>query len=502
MAQDNYPQTPTDADLSKTPELEGKDTFPYALHRSRINTYDYYEKLFMGEHFSAFSIKINNNMYGKEYEKIRYVVVNFAGLITRIIADLLFIEPPKIQMPDGGDQAWVDEFVKENNLRTQNYESALTNSYLGDSLFKFRINKRRATDTVPTVIVEEITPKIWFPEPNPYNIKAEPEKTELAWKVGINGKEYLRKEIHTPGLITNELWLLDGTTIKMKVGLDALGEAGLNDTQEIKIKDPVIIHIPNFRPGSRFFGVSDYYDLDTLFYAINNRLSKIDNILDKHSDPILSVPDGILDEEGKVKREALGLFSRPKDATNTSDPAYITWDASLESGFSEIENLIKLAGMVSDTAPALLGLDTSGQAESGRALKYKLIRTIAKAQRKQLYYTIGLANIIYTAQKLAKAYDVGVGDKNLKLKGEPMRPEIVWADGLPADMSELIDVETKRIDAGLSSTAESIMRLDDVDEKTAADRAKKIKDENALDLPTMNPKSDFPPKNTPTPPGK
>lgn len=473
--------------LKNTSEAIAKEvnrqTFPYPDDQVRLTNYTFYERLFWGNHFDAFNVKMESKEYGKVYARLKFIVANFPGLISKVVADMLFIEPPKIKMPEGGDQEFVDALVRANKLRMQWYESALDNSYFGDTGFKLRIGPRRPNEE-STVIIENQTPKVYFPLYDPFNMKGEPKEHELAWAVRIGDKEYLRKEIHTHEVIRNELWLLEAGQIKEQVSL-ALFDNSLSDAEYIKGGQPLVIHIPNWRAGNRWNGVSDYFDLETLFYAIDNRMTKIDNVLDHHSDPILAVPDGILDEEGKVKRDQLHMFARPEGADQSNDPAYITWEANLEAAFTEIEKLVEMTFMMSETSPDILGMG-QGQAESGRALKLKLLRTLAKAQRKQIYYTQGLIDMLYRAQILAYEYGVAVGEEKLKLKGEPKMPEIEWRDGLPADMRELLETEQIALDAGLTSKEDAMMRAYDMDEKTAQEKAKKIGEETALDLETRS----------------
>jgi hypothetical protein len=269
-----------------------------------------------------------------------------------------------------------------------------------------------------------------------------------------------------------------------KVGLDILGLPDLKEVEESKIDLPLLIHFANWKPAGRFFGLSDYYDLDSLFYAINNRFTKIDNILDKHSDPILAVPEGILDEKGQVRREKLAMIEIPDGVSGSkSVPQYIVWNASLENAFKEIEKLVEMMFMTSETSPDALGMGT-GQSDSGRALKLKLLRTIAKAARKKLYFHYAIQDLIYRGQLLAKAWGLKV--QGLKLKAEPVVPEIEWADGLPIDNSEQVDIESKRLADGNTTVVDSIMRLDGVDEDIAKKKAKEIEEENKIDIPSMN----------------
>lgn len=475
---------PASQPAKSTPETDDRTKFPYPAEIGRINNYNFHEKLFFGNHFEAFRMKIESEAFGREYAKLRYVVANFPGLISRIIADLLFIEPPKIKVEDG-DQDWVDELLSENKIRTLNYESALANSYFGDNLYKIRIGKRKPTDKKTTIIIEEQTPLVYNPKINQFNVKGEPEEQELSWAIKVDDKEYLRKEIHEPGKIYSKAFNLQDGKIGTEVSLDTIGVQGVKSEEVTQIDRSLLIHVPNWRAGNknRVFGISDYNDLETLFFGINNRMTKIANVLDTHSDPILALPDGIVDEKGKVRKSKLGLFVRPEGADDKTDPKYITWDANLEWAFKEIEKMVEMTFMMSETSPDILGMG-QGQAESGRALKLKLLRTLAKAQRKQLYYREALIEVVYVAQLLGKAWGIEFNGK--KLQKDPVKPEIVWSDGLPADMTELIDEETKRIDAGLTTKTDSIMRLDDVDEDTAKKKAEEIKKESELAMPAMN----------------
>lgn len=494
MAEENYPrdpganttlrgtttQTENQEDNSPlTPQNFGM--FPDLQARVRVGDYEYFQRLFFGEHFAAFNIKINDPEFTKNYAKLRYVMINFPGFISKICADLLFSEAPKYKFEDG-DQEFGDALIESNHLHIQNYESALSNSYHGDALYKLRIGKRNPSDKFATVIIEDITPTIYFPKVNQWNVRATPESEELAWTFHVGKQKYLRKEIHYAGRIENEVWLMEGEKIVGQVSLSVLGDPDIVPVQYTGISRSLIFHIPNWKAGNRYFGVSDYQDLDKLFFAVNNRMTKVDNILDKHSDPILALPEGILDEKGQVKKSALGVIEM-KEGEN-GKPEYIVWDASLENAYKEIEKAVEFIMMVGEISPDVVGMG-QGQSDSGRALKMKIMRTLAKVARKKMYYDTNLKDVLYTAQQLAKAWNVGVGDKNIKLKGEPVRPQIKWMDGLPIDEKEQVETEETRKNAGLTTTKDSLMRIDGLDEKEAEEKAKEINEESKVNVVTQ-----------------
>lgn len=487
---DNYANTGEATNPTTLPNAEKpqevainkpSEYFPAVTDKARLSLYNYFELLFLGQHYDAFNLRIQSQEYNQAYSKLRYVMANFAGLISKVVADMLFSEQVTIRMPEGGDQEFVEGIWRENNLDIQCYESALSNSYEGDALFKLRVGKRHPNDEKTTIIIEDITPKIYFPITDPFNTRAEPLQHVLAWRFFKNNQWYLRKEIHEPGLIRNEVYRMDGSEVKESVDLGVLGIPNIQPEQQTDIDDSLIVHIPNWKVGNRVFGISDYYDLDSLFYAVNNRMTKIDNVLDKHTDPILLVPEGLIDEKGRVRKKTIGVIEIKEGETNK--PEYVVWDASLENAMKQIEKLVEFIYMVGEVSPDVLGLG-EGVSDSGRALKFKLMRTIAKVARKKLYYYRGLQQVLYVAQKLAKAYDIEINGK--KMSGEPMRPDIRFADGLPIDEGEQIETETKAIDAGITSTKDAMMRVYNLDEKTAEERTKEIKEEKTIPMPKMN----------------
>ena len=85
---------------------------------------------------------------------------------------------------------------------------------------------------------------------------------------------------------------------------------------------------------------------------------------------------------------------------------------------------------------------------------------------------------------MSKEYDVAVG--GIKATDKAVVPDIEWQDGIPADPLEAAQIEQIRIDSGTTSTKFAIMRLDDMSEDEAEKMAKEIKDEQAIELPTMD----------------
>jgi len=466
------------------------EKFPKEADKYRLSDYEYFNHLLMGEHFEAFNIRVDNNIYGQNYGKLRYVAANFPGLISKVCADMLFSEPIALKVDETGDQEWIDNWAKDNRLNEQLYEAALDASALGDCCFKLRVGARNsAQPTKKEVILEEFTPTIFFPTLDGFNVRADPQQIMIAWTFKTaDGKEYLREEIHTPGEIEDKVFELTKGVVGAQVNLSILGIPDLTDidhVQETGVDVYLVFHIPNWKTGNRYFGISDYYDLDKLFYAINNRLTKVDNILDKHSDPILMVPDGVLDEKGQVKRSQLHMVEVPEGNGAKIKPEYIVWNANLEAAFSEMDKLIDYFMMIAEITPDVLGMG-QGMNDSGRALKFKLMRTIAKAERKKLYFDRVIKEFTYAAQLLAEKWKLGAGEDMTVFSGKPQKPEIDWQDGLPIDDYEDVDMEIKKLDAGIQTKVDAIQNIDEIDEDMAKEKLEEIQKENELAMPVVN----------------
>lgn len=448
--------------------------------KSRLAEYELHTKIFVGEHFDAFAHLSKD--FKKDYKHLQYVTANFGGLLSKISADMLFEEPPKMTLPDG-DMDFFTALLSRNQMSIQLYESGLEQSYNADVLFRIRAEDSQC-------IIEDINPAYWFPEINPNNVRAEPTAHNLKWKMKLkdaNGKdiEALFVERHTKGKIEYKLYQLDGETLGAE--LDVAGYLKTKDGKphpvevDTKINDFLLVHIPNFRTNQRYFGLSDYKDIISLMFAVNNRLTAVDSILSAHGEPILAVPSGVLDDNGKVNRKKFGVIEVDNTQANGMLPTYIVWDAKLESAFSEIDKLIELLLMFSDTSATLLGLDKGGVAESGRALKFKLLRTLAKKHRKELYYDVGIKKVLLTAQEFAKANNLKA--KDVTLTGKPVEPVLTWQDGVINDAMETLEQEEKKLELGLTTKAESIAVVDGIEQDEALEKLKKIQKEKADEAP-------------------
>jgi hypothetical protein len=349
-------------------------------------------------------------------------------------------------------------------MATLNYEMALSASWRGETIFKVRFGKFSDWVDEEHAIIESASPGIFWPILEEDNIRGL-KGGVFGWikqAPGENGKKYLRIERQLPGRIENELYLLDGRKIRERVPLRTFPEyAELEDVQETRYPGLLFEFVPNWRLDDEFWGISDYYDLESIFDELNNRISRISRVLDKHESPKLILPPGIMkwDEQYKrwyIEKEDLEAIEVNPQEENVGDlPRYLTWDAQLEAAFKQIEKLLELAFMISETSPDAFGFGERGRAESGRALKFRLLRLLAKINRKKLYFDQALKNVLYAAMYLENVWGRGP---------EPAEIRIEWQDGLPADPLENAQVEQIRTsNKATTSVRSAVRRLDGIE---------------------------------------
>jgi hypothetical protein len=459
--------------------------------QDRLDRYEAYEALFMNDHKKAFEKLYPKMRLDLDYKDMFYVSANLAAMLSELSADMLFEEFPTIRI-EGDDNGWLSALYRSNNLKQQLYESAIEASYRGDAVFKIRAKDGE-------LLIEDINPMYYFPEYNPANVREEPTAHVFHYpqKIVYMGetRDGVFIERHEPGVIRNMLYLVENG--EMTVQLDVTEYLGISEEEPTNIDDFLVFHLRNYRVNSRYFGISDYKDIAEIMYSINNRMTLINSVLDEHGKPILLLPPGV-----NKKKDAHGNeHTVPKKYIQTIEynpdkhvkPEYVVWDAKLEVTFNYIDRMMELFYMTTGTNSAAFGLDSGGFAESGRALKFKLLRTIAKKHKKQLYYDPLIKNMLYTAQVFARNNNLLVEDKRVDF--EPVHPDIKWEDGIINDMMEQVEIEAAKLQEGLTTKVDAIQSIDNLTETEAQEKIDRIKEEKQANAPQFTASLRVPPTN-------
>jgi len=438
--------------------------WPPPEHAARVAAYRQNHLIWAGEHERVL-LSNDVRMEGQ------YTTVNIAKNIVTIAADILFGEEIKFTFPDDAsdeDAQRVRDIIERNEFTTLLYESALDTGYAGDGVFVV------GRDDEEQAIIHTVPAENWFPEQNPDNIR-EVTKHTLAWERAYGKDKYLRVVEHTPGLVVNGLYQLKGGKLGAPATQDEwarlYGDNVPPEKVETAVEDFLVVHVPNFRTSREYFGQSEYAaGVQSIFGAINARVTQSDGILDRHSDPSMALPYDVWAQatKGGTRDVDPAELSVVALGQNGEKPEYITWDGQLENNYRLIDKLIHLLGVVTETAPQLLHAEGWGGDFSGRALKILLLRTLAKVNRKRLYYDAAIKKILELSQLIE-----GV---------DPVPVAIIWPDGLPQDVRETVDIVERRIAGRTLSRKRGIMRMDDSDEKEAGEAIVEIDDEDGRDL--------------------
>lgn len=485
-----------EVELSMTPIkyfAEG-EMYPPAEHRERVERYKRNRKLFKGENFEVFK----NYNGTKQHKDLLYVSVNMAGIICKKSADFLFGESVQVKAGNGDsskEQMAFDRFTESNGMNILTYESALGNAYRGDSFIKIRYGQEYGGELPkeldpPKVIIEPLNAEHVFPECSLYNKNkiigyhvAVPVMVEIddeeAWQLFI--------ESHYAGRIEYRVYNMEAIETRYFGGFyEVTGWKVTNEVTEGRqivftgVPLPLVVHVPNFATDDTWEGIDDISEHVAILDEINNRLTQIADILDKHSDPAMAVPSGILGEDAEgnptfhVQRDKVFEVMGKDDVV----PQYITWDGQLQQAFTELEKLIDLLLTTAEIPAVALGKSDGGgtSGTSGLAIKWRMNNLLAKINRKRQYYDRGLKQVYNIAQMLEMA--VGVADYTLTV------PQLTFQDGLPKD--DNIEATVMNIRTGGAKTLSqktAIMRMEGMTEEQAEAEIERINEEAQANMP-------------------
>lgn len=456
------------------------------LHRIRENNI-----LFRGKLHEVQSMKQWNQRVTADWNKRvpALVAANFYKPITLLCADLLYGEQGELlgaKCTNDKTNEGFKKIIKNNRFNSLTYEvGGLAASYRKNGLFSIAYD-----NVAKQVRIYPQPANYWFPIVDQGQVK-KVLKDIIAWPEIHNGKLYLRKQVHTPGTVENYVFELNNSMLdpsnknsiaiirEGKIGRQVkLEELGIT-IQEItgtRVTRSLIVSFPNWGVDDDIYGVDDYEDLDSLVLELAVMLSRNSMVLAKHTDPNMYGPASALqydESTGQYGIKGSGTFYPVGDGEQP--PGYLTWDGRLEAAEKQIDRLIELIFYISETSPAAFGMDKVSSTESGAALKKRLMRTIAKVNRKKLYADPAIKDVLEIAQMM----DVTWAGGNYEVE----RPGIDWQDGLPDDDLEQAQIIGQRIKDGTMSQLDGIMALDKCNEETAKKKLKQIQEEKDAALP-------------------
>jgi hypothetical protein len=460
-----------------------------------------------------------------------FIVDNKIQLINKVSADLLVGEAPDITIAeDAADdmKEFLEKVEKENRFGTTLVEGAIKASSLGEMFIE------------PTIRDGKI--KIKYVAPDfvdvRFSLEGDVEAFVYAWEIenAYTGDKRIDRMLkrtykETPdarrtrllrvkefykGRIEHSLYVIRNNQISEPVDMVAVEPVlwesasslsekrfvfkreiveGVSDlelgtiVEYTGIDEFMFIHWPNYKLMG-WYGQSDNGMIESLQNALNSRETQLNDVLDKHADPAMAGPRAFQDERGNVKMSEGGgnFFGIDKDELI---PQYLTWDGHIAEVHEELKRLYKAICDNTEVAMALTGMDVGG-IESGRALMYKLIRSLAMKARKARYLEAVLQELYRTLQKMkAQFIDGGIDKMDFANEEYPNNLAEVWdgkiwdveiefKENLPADVGENLRDIGFLVSTGLLSTETALKIVAKyLDEVAPDEEIKRIRDEKA-----------------------
>ncbi|MDP4549838.1 phage portal protein [Alkalihalobacillus macyae] len=471
--------------------------FPHPDHDERIETYRDNKQLFLGNHFDIF-VKKYGSLSG-EQQQLLDISTNIAGLVCMKSADMLFGEQPTFtagKKSDSLEQKRLEKLISENQLHQTNYESAMSNSYRGDSFYKLRYGQLFGGKYNTSI--------------DPFRVVIESQKAEYVFPEVLPGTNRIfAYHIAIPKVVDNtgdEEWVLDveshypGKLVYSQYGLEPLSFSSyenrvvtwkiLDENKTMQRKVPtginklLVFHVPNFKTDDETFGINDLDAHKGLLAELNNRLGRIAHILDVHSEPIITVPEGALaqDDEGNKFYDETMKAIELKEGDKV---AYVVWNAQLEYAFKELEFVLEQLLVNMEMPKVALGMNDSGTSgSSSLAIKNRMSTLLSKISRKRMYYDQVLKDLIETALELEHK-KIGAS----KAGYEIFRPLIHWNDGLPSDELQEANIENVRTAGKPTMSQKTAMMKRGMTEEQAELELQRIKDEEEAEMivtPSIN----------------
>lgn len=479
------------------------EEFPPPAARERISKYKRLKKTFKGRQIEVYeraSALLKDSPHEPQLEKL-YIAVNLADILVTKPADLLVGEPPSFESgkPDASDeQKAVNRYVEENDLVKLIHESAIGNGYRGDAWIKTRYDYRQdfsevkalggdiPADVVMEPIIEHVNAEFVFPETSRGNVKSFKAVNIATVEYVISEKEdvpFLNVERHIPGYILYERYRLHefeggidtsyGYPLQVyKIG-DKVATGREEDIVETGVPYLLVHHIPYKSVDDDWEGVSGLEKIESLLSAINDRITQIDYVLWKNSDPTAYGPD--LEGNGADNQLRLGGAYIPvskEDAT----PGYMDFSGQLDSAFKELEVLISMVFQQAETPQwlfgSVLGENAGGTGTShtdSAAIKARFMPILSKVKRIRTHYDKAIRDALWICQLL----DIEHGEAEF----EAVYPTINWRDGIPKNEKEEAEIMQIRTQKPTLDVQSAVKRMDEVDDEKAAQTVKRIEDD-------------------------
>lgn len=444
--------------------------FPPKCEEERIKEYIQNKRIFDGEHAEIYKAQLKrvfrymDDIYGNLFGVESFVTdLNFQRLISVKTADLLSIDDIKIMVQDKTKQKDLDSILGKNDIYTTAYLVALDMSRYGTGIFYVY---KDGFDWK----IDITQPRLWFPIVNPKNIRKIQYHVLCIPQQKNDNETELYCEIHERGKYTTLTLLVKNNKI-VKVIEDA-------KVIETGMKDFAVIPVNNLISSDTIFGKSDYEICDSLVAELMVRVSQVNKILDKFSEPNLMGPNSAIEYNHKTGKHELKLGGRYFGINPGEKMEYLTWDAQLSANMEQIRLLLNLLYQLTEMSGTLLGdveATKSGTPTSGIAYKHRMESTLQKLKRFRLALDTGIRKAICAT---CQAQGLNITENELIIE---------WKNSLTDEKEQAEILNIKTGGKPVMSQVRAIMMANDMTMEEAEEEYQRILQEEMQANPLLVP---------------
>ena len=338
--------------------------------------------------------------------KKQAIILDWPEMATSSYINLLIGEEPEIRAP------------REDLPERPDEEVFIDASRYGHGLYEF------SEDGIPAINPENVYLVV-----HPGNIRIITAYV-IFNKFKEQDKEYIKLTIHTKGQIQHQIYELTNGTLKGPIELSRFWTfAGLKvdeiGIQKTGVDDFLVVHVQNKLSSERYYGRSDYKpSIISLVESLERSFAQRDEVLAKFTSPTPVIPESatIFNHATSewVYTPGQPIFTQPGDLT----PSLMVWQAELGSVERAIDQKMDQLLQMLQLSKVLLAGKDAGTAESGTALRIRLIPTLAKVGRFARAAEKAIPKVL---QLWSQLHGPAMDLKDI---------QIIFQDGIPEDQLE------------------------------------------------------------------
>ncbi len=253
----------------------------------------------------------------------------------------------------------------------------------------------------------------------------------------IGDKKFVKFTIHEAGSIQHLVYSINNAKLDESLPLAIFPDyAGLKvdaeGRQPTGIDELLIVRVDNALSSERYYGRSDYTPtVHSLIEALELAFARRAEVLAKFSRPVPMVPESAMRFDHSKQKWVFKTENAIIMEEGSQSAAYLTWSADLGSVEREIEQTMTQLLVKLKLSKVLLAGENEGQAESGTALRIRLIPTLSKVRK----FATSLKATVPIVYSLKSKLDAALGLASVAAF-EPDKVTVELKDGIPEDPME------------------------------------------------------------------